>query len=253
MKDKKWLIGSDFHIPYHDRRAMDMWFRTLKMWKPDIIDIAGDLDDMACVSRFNEGTADEVIGHLGTYSGEVKSFFREMREICPDSEIVFHGGNHEARVWKYISSKAPALTGLVTPESLWGLDTLGVAYHQYSDPPVHRYGDIFLHHGMYAPANAGSAVKKTMDNFHISIVQGHTHRQAHIAQSYPLAMQQELRGYEIGHMADIDSKGMSYDWQHDWQQGFAFARIDDRGHPHVNLASISRDYRTYVEDNLVEG
>lgn len=251
--DKKWLLGSDFHIPYHDRRAMDIWFRTLKMWKPDVVDIVGDLDDMACVSRFNEGTDDEVLGALGTYSHEVRSFFTEMRSIVPDAEIVFHGGNHEARVWKYVKSKSPAIASMITPQALWGLDDVGVKYHRYTEPPVHRYGDIFVHHGMYAPQDSGKAVHKVMDKFHISHIQGHTHRQAAVFQSYPLALQQDLRGYELGHMADIDSEGMEYDWQHDWQMGFATARIDKTGWPHVNLVSINRDYRAYVEGALVEG
>lgn len=251
--DRKWLLGSDFHIPFNDRRAMDVWFRTLKKWQPDIVEYVGDIDDMACVSRFQEGTSDEVMGRLGTYSHEVKSFYAETRRIVPDAEIVVHGGNHEARVWAYLKKKAPALLGQISPESLWGLDSLGIKYHRYTRPPVPRYGDIFVHHGMYAPQDSGKAVHKVMDKFHISIIQGHTHRQAAVFQSYPLAKQEDLRGYELGHMADIDSSGMEYDWQHDWQQGFGFGIIDRTGWPHIKLAPINRDYRCRIDGMWVEG
>lgn len=251
MSDQKWLIGSDFHFPYHDRRALDIWMRTVKMWKPDIIDLVGDIDDAQCASRFADGSVAEVTEGLMKYNADIRKFLQDMRDEVPDAEIVFFGGNHEERLWKYTGKNAKAFEGLITPQTVWGLDDLGIHYIPYSRPPTPRYGDLFLHHGMYAPAGSGKAASKTMDKFHISIVQGHTHRQAYVPQSFPIALQQDLRGYELGHMADIDSPGMAYDWQHDWQQGFATARIDSTGYPHVNLVSINRDYRAYVEGTLV--
>lgn len=42
---EKVLFGSDFHIPYHNVRYMNLWMKVMKSFKPDTVAILGDLDD----------------------------------------------------------------------------------------------------------------------------------------------------------------------------------------------------------------
>lgn len=251
MADLKWLLFSDVHFPAHDKRALDILWRTIKMWQPDEVDIVGDLDDQSCFSRFTTGTPEESLDAYFKYAPLNKQFLTELREELPNSEIHFHLGNHDIRFESYVDRNAPAFREWINPEKLWGVDTLGIKTHHYKDPPVHRHGDIFVHHGPYALKDSGSSVKKCLDEFHVSCIVGHSHRQAYVPQSYPLA--QDLRGWELGHLADIDHKDMKYDYKHNWQQGFAVARVDETRYPHVNLVEISRDYRAYVEGHKVMG
>lgn len=221
----KWMLAGDFHIPFHNRRYLDLWFDVVKYWKPDVVDIVGDLDDAQCVSRYADGTAQENEKKVAAYAPLVQEFFRDLRTILPDSEIVFHLGNHCSRHQDYISRKAPALQGLITPELLWKVDTYGIDYHYYEQPPVKRYGKFYVHHGIYAQSGAGNSARKMMDEFGISIISGHTHRQAIVNKTYELT--EEVRtGIELGHLVDIKSGGFDYTNLRDWQPGFGIAHID---------------------------
>jgi hypothetical protein len=252
MTDRKWLIMSDLHIPAHDKRAVDLMLQVIDKWKPHEIDIAGDLDDMSCMSRFSKGSADEVMGNLATYAGLTRDFLADLRRKRPKSDIHYHLGNHEIRLEDYVGKAAPALIDTVTYNSLWDLDKSKIEYHHYNKPPVHRHGGLHVHHGMYAVANAGASARKAMDAFNVSVMVGHSHRMGQSWVSYPLA-DRELAAYEIGHSADINNPAMGYDYKHDWQQGFAVAHIDDNDFPHVQLVRITKDYVCYVDGKRFEG
>ena len=59
--DLKWLIASDFQIPYQDDRATKLFFNFMKWFKPDVVDLLGDIDDQNCYSRYSDGKPDEFL------------------------------------------------------------------------------------------------------------------------------------------------------------------------------------------------
>lgn len=60
----KWLFVGDLQIPYHDKRAVALFLKIAKAWKPDAIDIVGDIDDQLEYSTFSDGTTDEFFNQL---------------------------------------------------------------------------------------------------------------------------------------------------------------------------------------------
>jgi hypothetical protein len=60
----KWAFVGDLQIPYHDKRAVDLWLKVMKAWKPDVIDFVGDIDDQLEYSSFSDGTTDEAFKKL---------------------------------------------------------------------------------------------------------------------------------------------------------------------------------------------
>jgi hypothetical protein len=60
----KWAFVGDLQIPYEDKRAVALWFKIMKAWKPDAIDIVGDIDDQLEYSTFSDGTTDEFFNQL---------------------------------------------------------------------------------------------------------------------------------------------------------------------------------------------
>lgn len=60
----KWAFVGDLQIPWHDKRAVELWFKVMKAWKPDAIDIVGDIDDQLEYSTFSDGTTDEFFNVL---------------------------------------------------------------------------------------------------------------------------------------------------------------------------------------------
>lgn len=62
--DMKWGFVGDLQIPYEDKRAVALFFKAMKAWKPDAIDIIGDIDDQLEYSTFSDGTTDEFFNVL---------------------------------------------------------------------------------------------------------------------------------------------------------------------------------------------
>jgi hypothetical protein len=60
----KWALVGDLQIPYENKRAVALWFKAMKLWKPDAIDFVGDIDDQLEYSRFSDGTTDEFFNKL---------------------------------------------------------------------------------------------------------------------------------------------------------------------------------------------
>lgn len=71
----KWAFVGDLQIPYHDKRAVALWMKVMKAWKPDIIDFVGDIDDQLEYSSFSDGTTDEAFNEL---KAKEKEFEKEQ-------------------------------------------------------------------------------------------------------------------------------------------------------------------------------
>lgn len=259
----KWMLSSDQQMPYHDPRAVDLWFKVLKWFKPQVIDYLGDQDDQACYSRWTEGRsaeftamykeegADKVLPFVKAEATVAKDFYAQTRKMMPRAEIFVALGNHDIRVFDYVDKKLREIRDTVTPNYLWGLDDLGIDYIYYSDRPKLRYGGLYAHHGISISKHAGESVRNDMDNFGVSLVRAHSHRIGSYFKTYPLR-NETLRGYEIGHMSDINSEGMGYTNVHNWQQGFAYAHIDG-DNVHMNLVEIKEDYSCVVDGKVFKG
>lgn len=245
---EKVLFGSDFHIPYNNPRYTDLWFKVLKSLKPSTVAILGDLDDACPVSKYSDGKPEEVEQAIVTYAPKVQGFFHDVRKIVPNARIHYATGNHEARYDEYVAKKAPALRSLITPEFLWKTDTYGVELSFYNRPPFELFPGFYIHHGPYAVSGAGRSVNKLLDEYNISAMVGHSHRQGYVHKTFELKGE-TIRGWEIGHMTDVKSEGMSYDRLHDWLPGFAVGYVDE-GYVHVELITISPDNTCVVGGKL---
>ncbi len=257
MSDLKWMLSSDFQIPYQDDRAVKLWFDVMKWFKPGVVDYLGDISDQFCFSRFEEGTTKEFIKtlppetqiedylkYLQSEEKDTAEFYAKTREMRPNAEIFSALGNHDIRVFRYTDKKMPEILDQITPESLWGLDNLGIDYIYYEDVPKNRYGDLFVHHGISALAESGASIKSDINNLGVSLIRGHSHKMSAYYRSYPLR-NEILRGYEIGHMCKVDSSAFKYDQIHNWQQGFAVGLISG-DNVHIQLIEVSQDYECWV-------
>lgn len=261
--DLKWMISSDQQIPYHDSRMIDLWFKVMKWFKPDVIDYLGDTSDQACWSRWQEGTSQEFINAVKKGSAEpmapfvfeqerpVYEFYEQTRKMRPDAQMFSALGNHDIRVWPYFDKKMPEIVEQLTPENLWGFDTFGVEYIHYNDRPAHRFGDIFVHHGMSVSKHAGESVRNDVSDLGVSLMRGHSHRMGTYHKTMPLR-NETIRGFEIGHMMDIDSEGANYQNIHNWQMGFAIAHIVN-DYPHIQLIHVNENYECVVDGKFFAG
>ena len=129
--DLKWMLSSDQQIPYQDDKAIALWFKVMKWFKPDVVDILGDTDDQACYSRFTEGRSAEFLRMHKDQNGQMivplmeheakgaRDFYTEVRKVAGKKAQLFSAlGNHDIRIWNYLDAKLPDYIKHVTPENL---------------------------------------------------------------------------------------------------------------------------------------
>ncbi len=252
--DLKALFASDIHIPIHSERMLTLLFDVIKWWKPDSIDLAGDIDDSCGTSRWVSDSVDEVYNNVASDSEQLKKFSGDMRLAAPKADLHWHDGNHGwTRHDNYIKTKAKALDGLITPDSLYDLNKNGWNWHSYQEPPVQRFGDLHVHHGVAISKHSGQSVKQDVEDWNVSLLRGHSHRQASYRKSVVFTdpdttTTQDLEGYEIGHLMNVSEA--KYAPTHNWQPGFAIAHVEDGVKPHVQLIPIhltSNGYTCFVD------
>jgi hypothetical protein len=236
----------------------------MKWYKPDVIDLLGDISDQDCYSRWSDGRSDEFLNKVKDaertgilpividQEKDARDFYTEVRSRNPHAEIFSALGNHDIRVFEYADKKLPALLEAITPEALWDFKNLGIDYIHYGSPPKHRYGDVYAHHGMSISKHSGESVRNDIESTGVSIIRGHSHRIGQYNKTYSLTGQ-VLRGWEIGHMTDINSKGMSYAQNWNWQPGFAIGTIEsgstatsDGNWMHINTVQITPDFSCVI-------
>jgi hypothetical protein len=270
----KWLLFGDLQIPYHDKRAVDLVFKVIEQWKPNAIDITGDVDDQLEYSRFSDGTTDEFFSVLNKMklaedespesfaerksplsfvaecSNTTREFMHRVREKAGNADVHFSLGNHDCRVNSYVDRKMPEYNEFITPNFLWNLDDLGITYRSYELPPLERFAKIHVHHGN-TTTTTGLAVKNDIEAYHISLARGHDHRGGVVYKTFPMTGQ-TLVGLGTGHLCDPSAYGLSYTMNPSWELGFGICNIY-QNIPTMQFIPIQRGDQGYfcVVDGMV--
>lgn len=113
---------SDIHIPYQDKKALQIameLIKDLKLQEQDNIIIGGDLVDYYPISSFSP---DLTSSNIDLELFEAVEWLNELRKLAPNSDIYFFEGNHEQRMQKKImscvSSLAPFLKNRLSIKEL---------------------------------------------------------------------------------------------------------------------------------------
>lgn len=269
-KPFKWAMVGDLQIPYQDDRAVALWFKVMKAYKPDAIDIVGDIDDFLEFSRFSDGTTDDFFNQLKKsrkdepesedfspvpfvlqVSEKAKEFYTDIRKAHPNADIFSALGNHEDRVFSYMDKKAPEFVDAITPDSLWDFKNLGIEYAMYQEPPTERFAGVHVHHGA-TTTTTGLAVKNDIENYGISLVRGHDHRGGVVYKTFPMR-RETLVGMGTGHMCNPRGYGLQYTIDPSWQLGFGTIEIDEHGNVFPQFHKISPDYTVIFNGRVFKG
>jgi len=258
----KWAFVGDLQLPYADDRAVALWLKIMKAWKPDAIDFVGDIDDQLEYSTFSDGTTDEFFAKLKKEevpspmafvkknADAAKQFYARVAKQHPNADKHASLGNHDIRIFKYVNKKAPDYLEDITPNSLWGLDDQGITWRMYSEKPLERFAGIHVHHGD-TTTTTGLAVKNDIENYDISLVRGHDHRGGVVYKTYPLSGRR-LQGMGTGHMCDPSQYGLQYTINPSWELGFGIAHVHE-GVAHLQFIPITPDYMAVVDGKVFKG
>ena len=273
-KPFKWAFVGDLQMPYQDDRAVALWFQVMKAWKPDAIDVVGDIDDLLPMSRFADGTTDEFFNQLKKekqhedesdkdfrkrvspvpyvmeLTSHAREFYTAVRRANRRADIHASCGNHEIRLPVYMDKKAPEYKDEVSYQKVYSFDKLGITWRDYEAKPLHRFAGIHVHHGN-TTSQTGLAVRQDLDNYDISLVRGHDHKGGVVYKDYPMSGRQ-LMGMGTGHLCDPTKYGLRYADNPAWQLGFGVGYIVD-GVPQLQFIPITSDYVCVLDGKVFRG
>ncbi len=142
--DGWWLYLSDVHIPFQDNLTIKLAVKAAKAQFVKGVILNGDIFDFEQVSRhpkppINERYIKERFCGL--------QFLTYLRQQFPKIRIIFKEGNHEERLVKYLSQKAPELFDLDVLQlpNLMKFDQFGIEF--VGDRRLVRLGKLSILHG----------------------------------------------------------------------------------------------------------
>ncbi len=208
------IIFNDVHVPEHDRKAWNLLLAVIERVAPNIVTCLGDMLDCYTISRFEK---DPMRKHrLSHEIAQAGRMLAEVQEAAPSyAQLIFHGGNHEDRLRKYVWGRCPDLACL--PELSWPallhLNKDRWTYIPYETP--FKIGPLWHHHGDVIRQKAGYTARALMEKVGGNVILGHTHRLAHIHRT---TWTDHAEAWENGCLCNLQANYMS--GTPDWQQGF---------------------------------
>ena len=170
------VFGSDFHFPYHDRKAIESFLWMIHKLQPHRVVLNGDIADFFQLSRFN--VSGDRIDKLQEEIDMANEFRRLVRAKAPNSVLDETLGNHDDRVVTYVHKNAQALKSLraLRREELFAYKENEIAGHPGCGFLLRS--TFLVKHGTLVRSEAGASAKAEMALAGVSGISGHTHRLA---------------------------------------------------------------------------
>lgn len=213
-RETKVVVFNDVHIPEHDRRAFNLLLATIEKVQPDIVVCLGDFLDCYTISKFQKDPARKF--RLSHEIALARTMLNEVANTASSSKLIFHGGNHEDRLRKYVWGRCPDLQCLpeLSWDSLLRLSQYGWEYMPYETP--FKIGNLWYHHGDVIRQKSGYTARALMDKVGGNAICGHTHRLSHI---HHTTWTDHHQAWENGCLCKLKANYIT--GVPDWQQGFS--------------------------------
>ena len=215
-----WL--PDIHAPFVDNDALQVALAFIRVFKPHVVFLIGDVVDMYQVSSFDKDPErrfklweDLTCGYL---------ILKRIRKACGDVPIYYIEGNHEARMQRYLWRQAPELSGFPSLQlpKLLNLDEMNIKYVEEGSMLWHG---LLVKHGNMVRSKSGYTATGEMEKAGISGISGHTHR---LSQVYKRNYASTKTWVECGCLCDLNPEYANGNVM-DWQSGLAFGYYEKAG------------------------
>ena len=205
------IIGSDFHVPFHDRKRVQKFLSVLKSEKPDAVVLLGDVVDYYSLSRFLK--IDQSVSLKREINTTKLLLSRINACISKETKVYYIAGNHEQRLEKYLLTKAPELYGIesLTVPGMLGLSTFKIKYVDYNDDL--KIDGVVYRHGDFVRKKSGMTAHAHLESYGENIVIGHCHR---------LALVHRIVGtrFQFGMETGCLCQKLDYVHRPDWCRGY---------------------------------
>lgn len=229
---RKVLVISDLHVPYHSEDALKLALKEGKRQKCDTVLINGDFMDFYETSRFQ---IDPREANLPEAIEAGKNVFKYIKSIFPKALIIYKSGNHDRRLEDKLINKAPELLGL----NFWQLEKileLPKETIMVADLDYIQLGKLKIVHGhettkgFIAPVNpARGLFLKVKEN----CLQSHVHRTSE--HSEKTIGGKIISTWSIGCLSDLQP---DYNPYNQYNHGFAIVDVETNGEFEVSNKKI---------------
>lgn len=242
---EKVLICPDVHVPYHDKKAFDLFLKVGKLLKPDHCILLGDFADFYAVSSHDKDPNRAL--KLDFEIEETKKALAQIKALKAKNNV-FIAGNHSDRLERYLKKTAPELYNLLSLEKVFDLKKNGWEYVPYKHS--YKLGKINFTHDVGVAGRF--AHYKALDAFQHSVVIGHTHRLGY-------AVEGNAQGeYHVTAMLGWLGDVKEIDYMHkvkalrDWSLGFGIGYLEVKtGIMHIQPIPIV-NYSCLVEGEIIK-
>lgn len=221
---KTWLLIPDLHFPYQCKLYTRLMTRVITKVKPYGIIQLGDAVDCHQISKYPKDPE-----RMNTVFDDLQDYKYQMDEwadLCRGPYWQLEG-NHEARLAKFIWTKAPEINKMVRtiPELLGLRANLGLKWFPLSQWGACRVADTVLHHGVFYSKHVAVS---GLDRYPHSFICGHTHR-------VQFASNGDRFHATLGHGSDEKLTAHNYT-PTGWQQAFGLLHeIGGKAHLEIML------------------
>lgn len=218
----KALILSDIHVPYQDKTAVEEAVK--RGADADLVILNGDITDCYEVSSFQPDP------RKCNFAGSLRvtrELLAWLRDKFPDARFVYKEGNHEERLERYFTVRAPAVLGCEEFElkNLLKLADYGVEWLGEKRPI--KLGKLHIVHGhewRMAFSNPVNPARGLFLRAKVCAIEGHYHQSSQHSE-------RTLAGnvtstWSTGCLADLHPE---YAPLNSWCHGAAFVEIDSAG------------------------
>jgi len=182
--NKKVLLLSDIHIPYHDVEAIKTALKHGKEQGIDTIYLNGDILDFFMLSFHEKNPKNRP--SLKNEIDMGREFFAYLRQEFPNATIYFKPGNHEYRLERYLYLKAPELLDCeeFKLEILLELAEFRIIFIPKRTKTY--FGHLLVEHGDRMKGNGGvNPARSLFARYKRHIITGHFHRKSeHVEKIY---------------------------------------------------------------------
>jgi len=161
------LVVPDLHVPYQHEPTVDIIFQVAKDLKPDHIVLIGDCIDAEYLGSWTKDTVEEgIYKTLEEIEQFREDFYKPLKNICPEANYYWTGGNHDMQRIKDAINDLPEREKIIDLEKEFP-DITMCEYNEYI-----KIGKLYYTHGTY---HNKYHARKHVDAYQSNVMYGHTH------------------------------------------------------------------------------
>lgn len=233
----KILVLSDIHVPYYDQQALEA--AVERGAGSDVVLLNGDTMDCYEVSNFQP---DPRKCDFPAAMQAGRELFAWLRAKFPNARIIFKEGNHEERLERYLTTRAPAVLGCeeFRLENLLKAEAWDIEWVKDKRPV--RLGKLNVLHGheyRFPISNPVNPARGLFMRAKVHALCGHFHQSAQHSERN--LEHKVVSTWSTGCLCDLYPEYLPLN---NWSHGAATVEVDDSGAFHVDNFRII-DGKTY--------